>query len=40
VIIDMARICLRRLRGMPLRVNSEAPYRASRLQAAAAEGPP
>ena len=40
VIIDMARICLRRLRGMPLRVNSEAPYRASQLQAAAAEGPP
>ncbi len=40
VIIDMARVCLRRLRGMPLRVNSEAPYRASQLQAAAAEGPP
>jgi carbon starvation protein len=40
VIIDMARICLRRLRGMPLRVNSEAPYRASQLQAAVAEGPP
>jgi carbon starvation protein len=40
VIIDMARICLRRLRGMPLRVNSEAPYRPSQLQAAVAEGPP
>ncbi|MGB9332324.1 MAG: carbon starvation CstA family protein [Steroidobacteraceae bacterium] len=40
VILDMARICLRRLRGMPLRVNSEAPYRASQLQAAVAEGPP
>jgi carbon starvation protein len=40
VIIDMARICLRRLRGMPLRVNSEAPYRPSRLPAAVAEGSP
>jgi carbon starvation protein len=38
VIIDMARICLRRLRGMPVPANSEAPYRASQLQAAVAEG--
>jgi carbon starvation protein len=38
VIIDMARICLRRLRGMPVPANSEAPYRASELPAAVAEG--
>ena len=38
VILDMARICLRRLRGMPLPASSEAPYRASRLQAAVARG--
>jgi carbon starvation protein len=40
VIIDMARICLRRLRGMPLLANSEVPYCASRLQAAVGEGTP
>jgi carbon starvation protein len=33
VILDMARMCLRRLRGLPLRSSSEAPYRESRLQA-------
>jgi carbon starvation protein len=38
VIIDMARICLRRLRGMPVPANSEAPYRARELPAAVAEG--
>ncbi len=38
VILDMARICRRRLRGLPLPGNSEAPYRASRLQPAVAEG--
>ena len=31
VILDMARICVRRLRGLPVPVSSEAPYRASRL---------
>jgi carbon starvation protein len=38
VIIDMARICLLRLRGRPLPANSEAPHCPSRLQTAAAEG--
>ena len=31
VILDMARVCVRRLRGLPLRSSSEAPYRQSRL---------
>ena len=34
VILDMLRVCLRRLRGQPLRAGSEAPYRASQLQGA------
>jgi carbon starvation protein len=34
VILDMARMCLRRLRGLPLRSSCEAPYRESRLQGA------
>ncbi len=38
VILDMARICLRRLRGRPLPGNSEAPHCLSRLQTGAAEG--
>jgi len=31
VILDMARVCVRRLRGLPLRSSSEAPYRQSQL---------
>jgi carbon starvation protein len=34
VIIDMARVAVRRLRGLPLRESSEAPYRLTRLQGA------
>ena len=34
VIVDMARVCVRRLRGLPLRSSSEAPYRLSQLPAA------
>jgi len=37
VILDMLRVCLRRVRGLPLRAGSEAPYQASRLQGAVAE---
>src|SRR5207248_9911426 len=40
VILDMARVCVRRLRGRPLRSSSEAPYQSSRLQGAAAQVPP
>jgi carbon starvation protein len=37
IILDMARICVRRLRGLPVPVSSEAPYRArGELQAAGA----
>jgi carbon starvation protein len=32
VILDMARVSVRRLRGLPLRVSSEAPYQLTRLQ--------
>ena len=38
VILDMARVCLRRLRGRPLRTSSETPYLASRLEGVAAVG--
>ena len=31
VILDMGRVCVRRLRGLPLRSSSEAPYRQSQL---------
>jgi carbon starvation protein len=38
VILDTGRVCVRRLRGLPLRSSSEAPYRQSRLpEAVAAE---
>ena len=36
VILDMLRVCVRRVRGLPLRAGSEAPYQASRLQGAMA----
>jgi len=36
VILDMLRVCVRRLRGLPLRAGSEAPYQARRLAGAAA----
>ena len=32
VILDMARVCLRKRRGLPVPASSEAPYRAARLQ--------
>jgi len=32
VILDMGRVCLRRLRGLPVRSSSESPYRSSRLE--------
>jgi len=38
VILDMARVCVRRLRGLPLRSSSEAPYRESRLAGAVVAG--
>jgi carbon starvation protein len=38
VILDTARVCVRRLRGLPVRSSSEAPYRESRLQGAAVAG--
>ncbi len=38
VILDMGRVCVRRLRGLPLRSSSESPYRESRLQGAALAG--
>jgi carbon starvation protein len=40
VILDMLRVCARRLRGLPLRSSSEAPYRLSRLQGAVAQARP
>ncbi len=36
VILDMLRVCVRRVRGLPLRAASEAPYQASRLHGAVA----
>jgi carbon starvation protein len=36
VILDTLRVCVRRVRGLPLRAGSEAPYQASRLQGAMA----
>jgi carbon starvation protein len=38
VILDMARVCVRRLRGLPLRSSSEAPYRQSQQARAALAG--
>ena len=38
VILDTARVCVRRLRGLSMRSNSEAPYRESRLPGAAMAG--
>jgi carbon starvation protein len=40
VILDMARICVRRLRGWSVPASSEAPYRATRLSATAAQVSP
>jgi len=40
VILDMARVCVRRLRGLPLRSSSEAPYQLSRLQSTLAQAQP
>ena len=37
VILDMARICVRRLRGQSVPVSSETPYRATRLSGSTAE---
>ena len=38
VILDMGRVCLRRLRGLPVRSSSESPYRPSRLEGPALAG--
>ncbi|HKF96850.1 MAG TPA: carbon starvation CstA family protein [Steroidobacteraceae bacterium] len=38
VILDMARVCSRRVRGLPVRSSSESPYRPTQLQGAALEG--
>ena len=38
VILDMGRVCVRRLRGLPLRSSSEAPYRQSQLPGPALAG--
>ena len=38
VIIDMMRVCVRRMRGRPVLASSEAPYRLSRLAAGAVSG--
>jgi carbon starvation protein len=38
VILDMGRVCVRRVRGLPLRSSSEAPYRQSQLPGAALAG--
>jgi carbon starvation protein len=38
IILDMARVCVRKLRGLPLAACSEAPYQAARLQAPALAG--
>jgi carbon starvation protein len=40
VILDMVRVCVRCLRGLPLRSSSEAPYQLSRLQSATAQAQP
>ncbi len=40
VIADMARVCLRRLRGLPLPLSSEAPYQARATLSQAAEAAP
>jgi len=40
VIIDMARICIRRLNGLPLTGSSEAPYQPTRLEGALAANRP
>ena len=40
VILDMVRVCVRRLRGLRLRSSSEAPYQLSRLQSATAQAQP
>ncbi len=32
VILDMARICVRRLRGLPVLASSEAPYQPTKLE--------
>ena len=39
VILDMARVCVRRLRGLPVPASSEAPYRESAAAAAGAGAP-
>jgi carbon starvation protein len=39
VILDMARVCVRRLRGLPLRSSSETPHRQSQLAGAALAKP-
>ena len=38
VIVDMARVCVRRARGLPVSQGSEAPYQPTRLAPAGAEG--
>ncbi len=38
VIVDMLRVCVRRMRGLPVTLSSEAPYQPSRLQPAGASG--
>jgi carbon starvation protein len=38
VILDMVRVCLRRVRGLPVRSSSESPYRPTQLQGPALEG--
>jgi len=38
VILDMARVCVRKLRGLPVPASSEAPYRRARLQPIALAG--
>jgi carbon starvation protein len=40
VILDMGRVCVRRLRGQPLRSSSEAPRQMTRLQGAAVQAGP
>ncbi|HEY2341071.1 MAG TPA: carbon starvation CstA family protein [Steroidobacteraceae bacterium] len=38
VILDMVRVCFRRVRGLPVRSSSESPYRPTQLQGPALEG--
>jgi carbon starvation protein len=38
VILDMVRVCFRRVRGLPVRSSSESPYRPTELQGPALEG--